>query len=104
MKKSVLLSDEEIKKQYEYMSRVLEITGEGKKVFIQTFGCQQNEADSEKLLGMAEKMGYQRTDDPNEADLILVNTCAVREHAELKALSITGSYKHCKEKNEYNTG
>lgn len=99
MKKSVLLSDEEIKKQYEYMSRVLEITGKGKKVFIQTFGCQQNEADSEKLLGMAEKMGYQRIDDPNEADLILVNTCAVREHAELKALSITGSYKHCKEKN-----
>lgn len=99
MKKSVLLSNEELQRQYEYMSRVLDITGDCKKVFIQTFGCQQNEADSEKLLGMAEKMGYQKTDDPNEADLILVNTCAVREHAELKALSITGSYKHCKEKN-----
>lgn len=81
------------------MADVLSITGGGKKVFIQTFGCQQNEADSEKLLGMAEKMGYEQTDDPKCADLILVNTCAVREHAELKALSITGGYKHCKEAN-----
>ncbi len=98
MKKSVILSKEEADIQFGYMKKVASLTGGGKKVYIQTFGCQQNEADSEKLLGMAEQMGYEKTDSQDDADLILVNTCAVREHAELKALSITGSYKHCKAK------
>lgn len=64
-----------------------------------TFGCQQNEADSEKLRGMADAMGYTVTDDLSVADLIVVNTCAVREHAELKALSTIGQYKHLRAKN-----
>mgnify|MGYP003294809632 CR=1 FL=1 len=68
-------------------------------VYIETYGCQQNEADSEKLLGMACSVGYQPTDVRENADLIIVNTCAVREHAELKALSNTGQLKHIKEKN-----
>ncbi len=67
--------------------------------FIRTFGCQQNEADSERLAGLCRAMGYTITDIPEEAELILVNTCAVREHAEKKALSIIGSYKHLREKN-----
>ncbi len=64
--------------------------------FVLTFGCQQNEADSEKLSGMAAAMGYRITDRADAADLILVNTCAIREHAEKKALSIIGQYKHLK--------
>ena len=68
-------------------------------VYVETYGCQQNEADSEKLLGMACSVGYVKTDNKESADLILVNTCAVREHAELKALSNTGQLKHIKEKN-----
>ena len=68
-------------------------------VYVRTFGCQQNEADSERLLGIALAMGYTKTDEPEHADLILVNTCAIREHAEKKALSIVGQYKHIKEKN-----
>ena len=67
--------------------------------FVLTFGCQQNVADSEKLLGMASAMGYTPTDAPEKADLILVNTCAVREHAENRALSIVGQYKRLKEQN-----
>lgn len=67
--------------------------------FIRTFGCQQNEADSERLAGLCVAMGYTLTDNPDDAELILVNTCAVREHAEKKALSIIGSYKHLREKN-----
>ena len=63
-----------------------------------TYGCQQNEADSERLAGMLADMGYEKTDDEKKADLILVNTCAVREHAEVRALSVTGQYKHLKEK------
>jgi len=68
-------------------------------VYIVTFGCQQNEADSERLRGMAHEMGYVDADTPDEASLILLNTCAIREHAELKTLSVIGSFKKCKEKN-----
>ena len=67
--------------------------------FVLTFGCQQNEADSEKLAGMAQAMGYDITNDPAKASLIAVNTCAIREHAEQKALSIIGQYKHLKAQN-----
>ena len=75
-------------------------TGErAPKYYIQTFGCQQNEADSERLAGLCAAMGYVKTALPEEAELILVNTCAVREHAEKKALSIIGSYKHIKDQN-----
>ena len=73
--------------------------GEAPKCFVLTFGCQQNVADSEKLSGMAVEMGYTITDKAQEATLILVNTCAIREHAEIKALSIVGQYKHLREKN-----
>lgn len=65
--------------------------------FIQTFGCQQNEADSERMAGLAWRMGYRPVATPAAAQLILVNTCAIREHAEKKALSIIGTYKHIKE-------
>ncbi len=74
-------------------------TGQTRRAFVLTFGCQQNEADSEKIAGMAAEMGYQLTDTPEGADLIMVNTCAIREHAERRALSIIGQYKHLKAKN-----
>ena len=74
-------------------------TSERRRAYILTFGCQQNVADSEKLSGMCEQMGYTLTDHAEEADLIMVNTCAIREHAEKKALSIIGQYKHIRVKN-----
>ena len=98
MKKEFLLPREEIERQYEYIEKVKPLVI-GKKAHVVTFGCQQNEADSERLAGMAEAMGYTVTDNIENADLIIINTCAVREHAELKALSITGQFKHLKEKN-----
>ncbi|MBR4296040.1 MAG: tRNA (N6-isopentenyl adenosine(37)-C2)-methylthiotransferase MiaB [Clostridia bacterium] len=67
--------------------------------YVLTFGCQQNEADSEKIAGMARNMGYKIVDAPEKADLIMVNTCAVREHAEKKALSTIGQFKHLKANN-----
>ncbi len=70
-----------------------------RKAFAVTFGCQQNEADSEKLLGMAKAMGYTRALSAEEADLILLNTCAIREHAEVKVLSLLGRFKALKKKN-----
>ena len=70
-----------------------------KKVFIKTFGCQMNEYDSDKMadvLGAAQ--GYESTDDPEQADLILFNTCSVREKAQEKVFSDLGRYKHLKER------
>ncbi len=78
----------------DYIEAVSSInSGKGLRVYIKTFGCQQNEADSERILGMATEMGYTATDSPDEADLIVVNTCAIREHAEMKALSLLGGFK-----------
>ena len=68
-------------------------------VYVATFGCQQNEADSEKLRGMAHQMGYLDATTPEAADLILMNTCAIREHAEQKVLSYIGTLKPLKEAN-----
>ena len=93
-----LIPKEDISAQYDAMRRLRGIYS-GKKYYIRTFGCQQNEADGERIAGMAQEMGYTLTDDPAEADLIVVNTCAVRDHAEKKALSVTGGYKHLKAKN-----
>ena len=73
--------------------------GERKRAYIVTFGCQQNEADGERMKGLSLAMGYDLTNEPAEASLILVNTCAIREHAEQRALSIIGQYKHLKQKN-----
>ena len=70
-----------------------ELRGKECFIYIATFGCQQNEADSEKILGLAESMGYKYTDDPDSADLVIFNTCAIREHAEEKALSMLGRFK-----------
>ncbi len=105
--KIINISQEKIEKQYTYMRKVKEIVSQFfaeenrlPKVHVLTFGCQQNEADSEYIAGMATEMGYTKTEIPEEADLIVVNTCAVREHAELRALSITGQFKHLKAKNK----
>ena len=103
---SKALSSLDIEKQKEYMSRVFSLNiqyknenNKSRKAFVLTLGCQQNEADSERLMGMALEMGYEKTDTPDDASLIMVNTCAIREHAEKRALSLVGQYKHIKAKN-----
>ena len=58
-----------------------------------TFGCQQNEADSERIRGMLADLGFSISDTPDEADLLIFNTCAIRAHAEDKVLSQLGGYK-----------
>ncbi len=90
--------NQEITAAMAYIRAALAASPRPHGVYIQTFGCQQNEADSEKLRGMAEEMGYHSVNTAEEADLVLLNTCAVREHAELRALSIIGGCKHLREK------
>jgi tRNA-2-methylthio-N6-dimethylallyladenosine synthase len=71
----------------------------GKKVFIRTFGCQMNEYDSDKMADVLRAAeGYEPTADPEQADLILFNTCSVREKAQEKVFSDLGRVKHLKAK------
>ncbi|MFW5787534.1 MAG: tRNA (N6-isopentenyl adenosine(37)-C2)-methylthiotransferase MiaB [Halanaerobiales bacterium] len=70
-----------------------------KQYKIITYGCQMNEHDSEKIAGMLEDMGYIATEELDEADIIFLNTCVVRENAELKVFGKIGSLKKLKEKN-----
>jgi tRNA-2-methylthio-N6-dimethylallyladenosine synthase len=76
-----------------------EKTGMRKKHLTVTYGCQMNEHDSEKLAGMLDDMGYIETDQIKEADLIIYNTCCVRENAELKVYGNLGYLKHLKKEN-----
>ena len=70
--------------------------GEGKKFLIRTYGCQMNEHDTEVMAGILTEMGYESTDDTNEADIILLNTCAIRENAENKVFGEIGHLKPLK--------
>ncbi|WP_051585991.1 tRNA (N6-isopentenyl adenosine(37)-C2)-methylthiotransferase MiaB [Caldanaerobius polysaccharolyticus] len=71
-------------------------TGIRKKYVTYTFGCQMNQHDSEVLRGMLEDMGYEETENVDDADVILFNTCAVREHAEVRAFSRVSQLKELK--------
>jgi tRNA-2-methylthio-N6-dimethylallyladenosine synthase len=69
------------------------------KYLIETWGCQMNEEDSEKLSGMLKTLGYERTEEKNDASIIIFNTCCVRENAELKVYGNLGALKALKKKN-----
>ncbi|WP_338556076.1 tRNA (N6-isopentenyl adenosine(37)-C2)-methylthiotransferase MiaB [Paenibacillus sp. KS-LC4] len=71
--------------------------GKGKFYLIQTYGCQMNEHDTEVMKGMFEEMGYTATDDRTEADVVLLNTCAIRENAEDKVFGELGHLKVLKQ-------
>ena len=88
----------EIQEQMEYINKVKN-ENEGKNLTynILTMGCQLNENDSEKICGMLEKMGYIPTQDIKEADIVIFNTCCVRENAEDKLFGKIGEIKKSKE-------
>jgi tRNA-2-methylthio-N6-dimethylallyladenosine synthase len=67
-----------------------------KKLYIRTFGCQMNEYDSDKMADVLAEEGVEKTDDPNEADILLFNTCSVRERAQEKVFHDLGRIKHLK--------
>ena len=64
-----------------------------RKAYVRSFGCQLNVSDGEKIKGLLKKMGYGFTEDEHEADLVILNTCAVRESAEDRVFGIVGSMK-----------
>ncbi len=73
-------------------------SGAVRTAFVETYGCQQNVSDSELIMGMLSSMGYEKAASKEDADLILFNTCAVREGAELKVFGNLGALKHLKAK------
>ncbi len=92
--------NKEIDEQKEFMKKVAEENkGKNLKYTILTMGCQLNENDSEKISGMAEEMGYTKTEKFEEANLTIINTCCVRENAEERLFGKVGELKNLKEKN-----
>lgn len=91
------------KKEADYKKFILEpdlrLIGEGKKYRIQTYGCQGNEADSEIISGILESMGYEESLDEKDADIILLNTCAIRKNAEDRVWGELGRLKSYKKTN-----
>ncbi len=98
------ITEEELNEQKDYSLRVSQILsslfpGSEPKAFVHTFGCQGNVSDGEKIKGMLCEMGYSLTDEAEKADLILFNTCAVREHAEDRLFGNVGALKTLKKQN-----
>lgn len=92
------VTEAEIEKQREYAALVstavsLRYPQGMPKAFVHTYGCQGNVADGERLEGMLVESGYELTDDLNSADLVLYNTCAIREHAEDRLIGNVGALK-----------
>ncbi len=95
---------EELNKQKEYTELVRTVLSsrfplERPKAFVHTYGCQGNVADGEKLQGMLYEMGFDFCFSPENADLVLYNTCAIREHAEDRVFGNVGALKPIKKKN-----
>ena len=88
----LFIPQNEIERQHEIAYSLIPET-KGKKACVITFGCQQNENDGERIMGALELCGYEITNDPDEANMIIINTCAIREHAEIRALSEAGQFK-----------
>lgn len=72
----------------------------GQKYFIKTYGCQMNVHDSEEISGLLENLGFESVDHENDADLIILNTCAIRENAHDKVFGFLGRCKHLKKDNK----
>ena len=101
-REKVLVPEAELRRQREFGARVRAMFASREAhpiACVDTFGCQQNVADGQKLMGMLEQMGFTFTVEPREADLVILNTCAVREHAEQRVFGNLGLLTHTKREN-----
>lgn len=101
LQNNIFVSESELNKQKEYTERVRTVLGARfpctkPKAFVHTYGCQGNVADSEHIKGMLVDMGYALCDEVEQADLVLYNTCAIREHAEDRVFGNVGALKKLK--------
>ena len=101
-RKNVVLSDADMQRQREFTEKIKELhaqRGKTVRAMVDTFGCQQNVADSQHILGMLEAMGCEFVTEPARADIIVLNTCAIREHAEKRVYGNLGALTHTKKAN-----
>ena len=101
-RKDILVSAEELERQrsFEQKIKAMFTAREAHPLAcVDTFGCQQNVADGQMIQGMLEEMGFTFTADPKEADVVILNTCAVREHAEDRVFGNLGALTHSKKAN-----
>ncbi len=99
MRQTVTIDQAEIDRQLSLCDQIralLDRRPGQKTAFVDTYGCQQNEADSERLRGYLARMGYAFSDTEEGADLVLLNTCAIREHAEQRVFGNVGALSHTK--------
>ena len=97
--KTTVISKEALREQQEICQKIREYwnaRGITPVAFVDTYGCQQNEADSERIRGMLEDAGYGLTNTEEGADVIVINTCAIREHAEQRVFGNVGALVHTK--------
>lgn len=100
MQEAKVRNNEKVKILYDdYNISNIDLIGINKKYLILTYGCQMNVHDSEYISGIMEDLGYLKTDNMEDADVIIVNTCAIRENAHNKASGMLGRIKHLKESN-----
>ena len=102
-REQIVLTPEELNIQQDYAQRVRQSYRDRlprqPMACVTTFGCQQNEADSELIRGMLIDMGFGLTDEEDKADLLVFNTCAIREHAEMRVFGNVGQTSHYKKDN-----
>ena len=98
-RKTPLISREDLRRQEElsdYIKGWWQAQGKTPAAYVETYGCQQNEADSEQIRGILERCGYGLTDTAEDADLVVINTCAIREHAVRRVFGNVGALVHTK--------
>ena len=101
-RKNVVLSDGDMARQREFTEKIKDLhiqRGKAVRALVDTFGCQQNMADSQHIMGMLEAMGCDFVTEPAEADIIVLNTCAIRDHAEKRVYGNLGALTHTKKAN-----
>ena len=101
-RKNVVLSDADMERQREFTGKIKELhiqRGKTVHALVDTFGCQQNVADSQHIMGMLEAMGCEFVTEPAQADIIVLNTCAIRDHAEKRVYGNLGALTHTKKAN-----
>ena len=101
-RKEVLVPQAELDRQKDFEAKIramFERREAHPTACVDTFGCQQNVADGQKLMGMLLQCGFTLTEEPKEADLVILNTCAIREHAEQRVFGNLGILTHSKKEN-----
>ena len=99
MEKTTVISQEQLQQQLTFCNKINAFWREQDitpKAYVETYGCQQNEADSERIRGLLVESGYAIVNEAEGADVVVMNTCASREHAEQRVFGNLGALTHTK--------